>query len=212
MEIASHSLYQSMTNEPSLAVQTFDVSRSGGAFAKSQRDTLYLVLAAEVMLVAFGIWFGIKIYFTIVSQGFASYDTEGLSFGLGIITVLLAVLVPITSRFFSGAIEVALSDSQVVLRYPGGKSDSFGWENPRSRFSLYDYSSHPPMVRDNRAYSLLVPWGRWAMMPKECFEAILKAARERGAQITSYRGSASWYGFSPIIYLVRGSPPLTDSR
>jgi hypothetical protein len=191
------------------AVRTFDLRAAGGSFASIQRTTLFLILAVEIMLTAFGIWFGFKLCTVALTQSITSTSGAGFSFALGLVIVLLAVLFPITSRFLSGATEVALTDTEVILRYPRGRSESFQWANPKTRFLLYDYSVHPRMVQDGRAYSVVIPWGRVSMLTEDCHHAILTKARDQGSRITQYKGSPALYGFSPVIHCIQGArfPP-----
>lgn len=123
--------------------------------------------------------------------------------------LILGIMCQGLSRFFPGASEVTVSDLGVRLAYPGGKVDSLQWNDRRSRLVLYDFDAHPRMIKDGRAFAVLVPYGRSTLVTKECLSGILAKAREKYARITSYNGNASWYGFSPIIYRIRGGPPAT---
>lgn len=191
--------------------QTFDLRAAGRSFASIQRTTLFLILAVEVMLTAFGIWFGFKLYTVISAQSISSTDGVGLSLALGFVVVLLAVLIPITRRFFPGATEVTLSDTRLILRYPRNRIDSFQWADPKTHFLLYDYSAHPRMVRDGRAHSIVIPWGRVSILTEECHNATRARARRQGARITTRQGSASLYGFSPEISCIQGARPPAGS-
>jgi hypothetical protein len=192
-----------VNGQPPTPPSTFDVRNAGGSFYRRRRIPLYEILAVEIVLAGVGIWLGVRIYATVPVQGFGSTDSEVLVFFLVFILALLAFLAISTSRFFSGATEVEVSDGGVILRYRRGRVDRFDWTDPRHQILLYDYSAHPRMVRDDRAYSLIVPWGRLSMLTQDCFQGILVKARERGAQISTYEGSAAWYGFAPVIHKIR---------
>lgn len=191
--------------DPSQTVRArFDVRTAGGTFLRTRRRTLYLIVAADAMLIAFGAWFGIRLFVALRAQGVNSADVEGLAIALGLVVVLLAVMVPGIRHFLSGATQVTVDGSGVTASYRGGRTATFRWHGSSGRLVLYDYSAHPRMVTDDRAYAMTISGGPLSVVTKECFEEILANAQKQDARIASYKGSSAWYGFSPEIYRIRG--------
>jgi hypothetical protein len=201
-----------MTYPSTTTAQTFDVRSAGRSFESIQRKTLYLYLGLDAMLAVSLLLLGLAIYSAALARGVGSTNVAVLGAVFGVVATLFAFVVLSTPRFSAGATEVTLGEEGVVIRYPRSGAASFQWTNPHSRTPLYDYSAHPQMVRDDRAYSLIVPWGRLSMLTEESFQSTLTTAHERGAQVICFKRSAARYGFSPVSYRLEGAEPARHGR
>jgi hypothetical protein len=169
-----------------------------------KRATFYLVIVASVGLTCIGSWLGDKAFYSIRSTGWGSVDSLGLLYGTVLAAVVVGIMLHGLPRFLPGASVVEVNEREVRLNYPGGRTDILPWNDRGSRIVLYDFGNYPTMIQQGRAYVVLIPFGRSTLVTKECLEGILEQARKVKVRVRTSRGDASWYGFSPVIFRIRG--------
>lgn len=114
-------------------------------------------------------------------------------------------------RGLAGANRLRVGEEGITLYYTSGRMDRFAWSRSRDRFDIHDYSEYP-VWSHGRSYVMYIPFTRMpgrdrrTILTKEATEAILRRAQEQGARYSTYRGSAAWYGRSPVIHRVQGTP------
>jgi hypothetical protein len=81
-----------------------------------------------------------------------------------------------------------------------GRVDTIGWEDPRFRLDLYDYSMDP-LVGDPSHRDIRRPRRPKAVVPPEAFDEILERAKVHGLSITERVPSVAWYGHCRVYQL-----------
>jgi len=190
--------------------QEFDLSLFNGTGRQWKRGFLALYIVGILGLGL--IWvdgvltnLGMLVHGGLGGRGFLFVVIWGL-YGSFILFVAFAGI----PRNLPGARSVVVDGAGVQLKYASGRVDRFHWTSPKDRFSIQDYSAHGSWAKTG-VYVLYIPFrvkpgrDRRTILSKEATEAILRAAQERGARYSTYRGNAAWYGRSPVIHCIQGN-------
>lgn len=184
----------------------FDLVSVMEADRNLKRSSLYIVLGCIVWLGAVLAIVLIVRLPTVESSGMSTSVGQGVVIGGSVLAFSIAFLLAITPRLLAGARRVRIDDVGLSLIYESGKITRYAWGNPKSQFTLQDYSAHPAVVKQGRALALygVHLWNRRSTLSKEAFDAILAAVRERNLIRSQYPGNPSWYPHPPVIYKIRG--------
>jgi hypothetical protein len=183
----------------------FDIREANRKYDTRKRHTFFILVALIVGLSIEIVAVTAPSISELAQGGLSTAAGEAFVVVIGLVLIGVIAMIVSLPRYFRGACTIRVGEQGIRLDYPRGWRRSFLWTNPHQQFILHDYSAHPRMVTIGRIYFLYVPWSRASALSKEAFDCVFSMAKDRGADITTYLGSAARYGRSPVIHRVRGS-------
>lgn len=198
-------------------VAEYDVSMYHVRDDRVKRPNLYIYCALIVFFAAEALYLGV-----LPPRGVFSVPTDSLPFKIDVLIISVGmffalILLISLPQFFSGASKIRVDERGVQLLYSNGRTDFFGWREPRDRFYIQDFSAYPREIDRGRWYYLILSTrsrpgrNRCTWLTPEAAKGIIDMGTRQGAEYKTWNGIA-WFGLSPKIHWFRGTPAPRQAR
>lgn len=185
----------------------FDFQAERQRLIEWQRGLFGAMVFIPLFLTLIGIWLGWSLFGQ--AEGFGWLTFKGASFigvelGIGGVALYLALGV-LSNR--AGAISLVLEPDGIDLLYGPHSHEAYHWDRKGDRFFLQDYSDFSPVSERGIRYIAKGPhlWSRGSLISETAFKALLRAAAEFGADVTSRQtGRWSLMGPNVLVYQIQG--------
>lgn len=164
-----------------------------------------------------GDWTAFGVLFKVATEGNlsgASLLTLGI---LVVVWMIIAYLPTGISILRGGAIEMILTDKELILTFPGGVVRKWRWADETFQLTIIDEESNPRKVGkgqiDDRVYFPRFPT---TLLSEDAHDALVKTAQDHRLSVTktkSWLNLRSWgfYGLNTVIYIRRSSTPASPT-
>jgi hypothetical protein len=175
----------------------FDVREVNEAADRIKRPGPYISGAGVAMMLLFSVLFILSDWMRIANRTISADQLAG-AVAIWAVTAMICWLgIPAILRGRRGISLVRLSDTEIELTYPDGRSVAWGWNSPCLRFDLREWSDDPEK-------SILID-GRESALTPAAYSAILSVAETMHLIVGTDRGY--WTipsSIRPFVRHVRG--------